>query len=644
MPTTTRQHYELLVHSIADYAIYMIEPDGRIATWNRGAQRILGYDTDEVLGRNVSMFYAPAEREARRPEHALAMSARIGRHAEEGWRVRKDGSYFWAFSAMDAIRDEDGRLIGFAKVLRDMTERRKAEERLRDSERRFRLFVNSVSDCAICMLNVEGLVTEWNVGARRIKGFHAEEVVGRHFSIFFTPEDAEAGLPMRLQEEARTVGKASIECWQTRSDGSRFEANVIMDAVHDQSNRLLGFSMVTRDVTERKENERHLEEARSQLFQAQKIEALGQLTSGIAHDFNNLLQGIIGSLEVSRLRAAQGQVQDGIRFIDSARHAADRAAALTHRLLAFARRQPLVTQTIDVRESILGMESLIRQTVGEAINVRMDFSQEQCLARCDPNHFESSLLNLTINARDAMQDGGLLAITTGRIENDAQRPEVPHLAGGHYVVIAITDTGCGMSAETLKRALDPFFTTKPKDHGTGLGLSMVYGFAVQSGGTVRIRSEPGQGTTVTLYLPVAQEACEHIEFVAPRQRKIEGQPTILVVEDEPAVREPVSLRLREMGFRVIEADNGFRGLEILRTRQPIDLVIADVGLPGLNGRKMIDKAPPHRQGLRVLFTTGYAETWVLQQGAPLGPGMDMLTKPFDMGALLTKIYALAGID
>lgn len=644
MPIATHQHYELLVHAIVDYAIYMIEPDGRIATWNKGAERILGYEADEVIGRHVSLFYTPSDREAHRAEHALAMSARVGRQAEEGWRVRKDGSRFWAFVALDAIRDEDGRLIGFAKVLRDMTERRKAEERLRESERRFRLFVNSVSDCAICMLNVEGLVTEWNIGARRIKGFHAEEVVGRHFSIFFTPEDVEAGLPARLQEQARAEGKAAIECWQARSDGSRFEANVIMDAVHDQTNRLLGFSMVTRDITERKENERHLEEARSQLFQSQKIEALGQLTSGIAHDFNNLLQGIVGSLEVARLRAAQGNAQDGVRFIDSARQAADRAAALTHRLLAFARRQPLVTSTIDVREAILGMEPLIRQSVGEAIAVRMDFSQEPCLARCDPHHFESSLLNLVINARDAMEDGGLLAITTGRIENATEHLQVAHLGAGHYVAIAITDTGCGMSPDVLKRALDPFFTTKPKDHGTGLGLSMVYGFAVQSGGTVRIRSEPAQGTTVTLYLPVAEAAAERTEVAAPKLRKLEGQPTILLVEDEPAVREPVSLRLREMGFRVIEADNGFRGLDILRTQQPIDLVIADVGLPGLNGRKMIDKAPSHRQGIRVLFTTGYADTWALQQGAPLSRRMDILTKPFDMGALLTKIYALADHD
>jgi PAS domain S-box-containing protein len=644
MPTTTQQHYELLVHSIVDYAIYMVDRDGCVTTWNKGAERILGYDADEVIGCHISMFYTPADREARRPEHALAMSARAGRHADEGWRVRKDGSRFWAFVALDAIRDEQGQLIGFAKVLRDMTERRKAEERLRESERRFRLFVNSVSDCAICMLNVEGLVTEWNVGARRTKGFHAEEVVGRHFSIFFTPEDVEAGLPMRLQQEARAEGKASAECWQVRSDGSRFEAMVIMDAVHDQSGRLLGFSMVTRDVTERKASERHLEEARAQLVQSQKMEALGQLTSGIAHDFNNLLQGIVGSLEVARLRVSQGNTQDTIRFVDSARHSADRAAALTHRLLAFARRQPLMAVTIDVRASILGMEQLLRQTLGESITLRMDFSRELCLVRCDPNHFESSLLNLVINARDAMGDGGLLLITTGRIENEAEHPQVPHLAAGHYVAIAVTDTGCGMAPETLKRALDPFFTTKSKDHGTGLGLSMVYGFAVQSGGTVRIRSEPAQGTTVTIYLPVAHDEPENVQVPPLRVRKIEGQPTVLLVEDEPAVREPVALRLREMGFRVIEADNGFRGLEILRSQQPLDLVIADVGLPVLNGRKMIDKAPPHRRGLRVLFTTGYADTWVLQQGEPLRPGMDVLTKPFDMGALLTKIYALAGFD
>ena len=644
MPSATQLSYELLVHSIVDYAIYMLDPEGRIVSWNKGAERILGYGPDEVIGQPVALFYPAAERKARRPEYQLAMATRIGRHAEEGWRVRKDGRCFWAYVALDAIRDESGELIGFAKVLRDMTDRRMAEEKLRESERRFRLFVNSVSDGAICMLNVEGLVTEWNRGVRRVNGFQAEDVVGRHCAMFFAQEDVEAGLPVRLLQEARQEGKAAVECWQMRSDGSRFQASVIVDAVHDQSNRLLGFALVMRDITERRSNEQRLEEARAQLFQAQKIEALGQLTSGIAHDFNNLLQGIIGSLEVAKLRADQGVLTDTARFIDNAHHAADRAAALTHRLLAFARRQPLVTRAVDVRESILGMEQLLRQTIGESITLRLDFPREPCLVRCDPHHFESSLLNLAINARDAMRDGGLLAIAIGQVDNLDGQLRLPHLAKGRYVAIAVSDNGCGMDQHTLKRALDPFFTTKPKDHGTGLGLSMVYGFAMQSGGSVRLRSEPGLGTTVTIYLPVGHAAQDTAAPPSAPLRKLQGQPNILLVEDEPAVREPVALRLREMGFEVIEADNGFRGLEILRSPQPLDLVIADVGLPGLNGRLMIDKAPPHRQGLRVLFTTGYADSWVLQQGPPLGKGMDMLTKPFDMGALLSKIYTLAGVD
>jgi len=643
MPTASLS-YELLVHSIVDYAIYMLDAEGRIVSWNKGAERILGYRPDEVIGQPVALFHSATERKAGLAEYELAMAARTGRHAEEGWRIRKDGSRFWAYVALDAIRDEQGELIGFAKVLRDMTDRRMAEEKLRESERRFRLFVNSVSDCAICMLNVEGLVTEWNRGVRRVNGFQAEDVVGRHCAVLFTPEEVEAGTPRRLLDEARAAGKAEAECWQVRSDGSRFQTSVIVDAVHDQSNRLLGFALVTRDLTQRKDNERHLEDARAQLFQAQKIEALGQLTSGIAHDFNNLLQGIIGSLEVAKLRADQGAQPDTLRFIDSAHHAADRAATLTHRLLAFARRQPLVTRSVDVRESILGMEQLLRQTVGEAITLRLDFPREPCLVRCDPHHFESSLLNLAINARDAMQDGGLLAIATGRIDNLDGQLRIPQLAIGRYVAIVVSDNGCGMDEATLKRAMDPFFTTKPKEHGTGLGLSMVYGFATQSGGGVRLRSEPGRGTTVTLYLPIG-DAEEQLAAPTPaRPRKLQGQSTILLVEDEPAVREPVALRLREMGFKVIEADNGFRGLEILRSSQPLDLAITDVGLPGLNGRSMIDKAPPHRQGLRVLFTTGYADSWVLQQGPPLTEGMDMLTKPFDMGALLSKIYALAGVD
>ena len=636
--------YELLVHSVVDYAIYMLDTEGRIVSWNKGAERILGYRADEVIGQPVALFYPAAERKAHRTAYELAMAARIGRHAEEGWRIRKNGSRFWAYVALDAIRDEQGELIGFAKVLRDMTDRRMAEEKLRESERRFRLFVNSVSDCAICMLNVEGLITEWNRSVRRVNGFQAEDVVGRHCAVLFAPEEADAGLPRHLLDQARAEGKAATECWQVRGDGSRFQASVIVDAVHDQSNRLLGFALVIRDISQRKDNERRLEDARAQLFQSQKIEALGQLTSGIAHDFNNLLQGIIGSLEVAKLRADQGELADTVRFIGNAHRAADRAASLTHRLLAFARRQPLVTRSVDVRESILGMEQLLRQTIGESITLRLDFPREPCLVRCDPHHFESSLLNLAINARDAMRDGGLLAIATGQVDNLDGHLRIPQLATGRYVAIAVSDNGCGMDEDTLKRAMDPFFTTKPKDHGTGLGLSMVYGFAMQSGGTLRMRSEPGRGTTVTLYLPIGDQTREIAAPAPARSSKLQGQPTILLVEDEPAVREPVALRLREMGFQVIEADNGFRGLEILRSPQPLDLAIADIGLPGLNGRLMIDKAPAHRQGLRVLFTTGYADSWVLQQGPPLGEGMDMLTKPFDMGALLSKIYTLAGVD
>ena len=643
MPSAAANAHELLIRGVVDYAIYMIDPQGRVVSWNPGAQRIKGYAPEEIIGEHFSRFYTDEDRAAGVPEGALRTAAETGRFAAEGWRRRKDGGRFWAMVVIDAIRDEgSGALIGFAKITRDISEQRRAQQEALESERRFRLLVQNVTDYAIFMLDTEGRVANWNAGAERIKGYAAPEIVGRHFSRFYTPEDVERGVPWAVLETVRREGRYEAEGWRVRKDGSRFWANVVIDSVRDDDGTLIGFAKITRDLTERREAQLELERSREQLFQSQKMEALGQLTGGLAHDFNNLLTGIIGSLELLRTRAAQGRTGDLDRYIVAAQGAANRAAALTHRLLAFARRQTLDPRPTDPNRLIAGMEELIRRTMGPAIAVETVLGIGLWPTLCDANQLENALLNLCINARDAMPDGGRLTVETANMWLDERGARERDMQPGQYVALCVTDTGTGMAPEVVARAFDPFFTTKPLGMGTGLGLSMVYGFARQSGGQVRIYSEKGQGTTVRLYLPRHRgeangEGAQAELTQAPRAERGE---TVLVVDDEPTVRMLIVEVLEELGYGAIEAADGAAGLKALQSSARIDLLITDVGLPGaMNGRQMADAGRALRPGLKVLFITGYAENAAVGNGH-LEPGMHVLTKPFAMERLAGRIKAI----
>ncbi|WP_422017215.1 ATP-binding protein [Reyranella sp.] len=381
-----------------------------------------------------------------------------------------------------------------------------------------------------------------------------------------------------------------------------------------------------------------LRTAEEALRQAQKMEAIGQLTGGIAHDFNNLLQGITGSLDLVQRRISQGRLGDLDRFITGAMTSANRAAALTHRLLAFARRQPLDPRPVHVNPLIGSMEELLRRTLGERIDLDLKLAGRLWLTRCDANQLESAILNLAINARDAMPEGGQLVIATHNMEVDeAAAAAHADRAAGDYVCISVSDSGTGMDAETIARAFEPFFTTKPIGQGTGLGLSMIYGFARQSEGYAQIESEPGRGTTVHLCLPRFQgEADDETAADATRAALAESGETVLVIEDEPVVRGLVVEVLADLGYRAVEAVDGPQGLEIVQSAQRIDLLITDVGLPGLNGRQVADAARALRPDLKILFMTGYAENAALTSGS-LDPGMTLITKPFTMEALATRV-------
>ena len=377
------------------------------------------------------------------------------------------------------------------------------------------------------------------------------------------------------------------------------------------------------------------------LRQSQKMEAVGQLTGGIAHDFNNLLTGIVGSLDLMRSRIAKGRTESLGRYLDSAMASANRAAALTHRLLAFARRQPLDPKVTDANALVVGMADLLRRTISEAIDLQIVTAAGLWPTLCDPHQLENAILNLAINARDAMPDGGTLIIRTanGHIDGDIDglRPgEMPE----EYVCIRVSDTGTGMPPEVIARAFDPFFTTKPLGQGTGLGLSMIYGFAKQSEGHARIESEVGAGTSISLYLPRHHgDAGGAADPVAGPEMQRGAGETVLVVEDELVVRDLIVEVLQELGYRVLQAVDGPTGLRVLRTSERVDLLVTDVGLPGLNGRQLADQARETRPALKVLFITGYAETAASASGF-LGPGMAMITKPFPMEILVARIRAM----
>jgi len=633
--------YERLVQSVIDYAIFMLDADGLVSSWNPGAERIKGYTAGEIIGEHFSRFYTPADRDARLPEHALAQAREKGRFSAEGWRVRKDGGRFWAMVVIDPIR-EGGEVIGYAKITRDMTQHREASLAALESERRFRLLVQGVTDYAIFMLDTTGHISSWNPGAERIKGYGAAEIVGQHFSRFYTPEDIEAEMPRRALETAAREGRFTAEGWRQRKDGARFWASVVIDAIHDDVGVLIGFAKITRDLTERREAQLELESSQQALFQAQKMEAVGQLTGGLAHDFNNLLTGITGSLDLMKTRLTQGRINEIDRYITAAQGAASRAATLTHRLLAFSRRQTLEPKPVDANRLVRGMEEMIRRTVSPAIGIEAVLAVGLWPCLCDPNQLENAVLNLCINARDAMPDGGRITIETANTWVDHATAAQRDMQAGQYVAVCVSDTGCGMSKDVLERAFDPFFTTKPAGRGTGLGLSMIYGFAKQSGGQALIYAEAGQGATVKIYLPrhCGEAAADAAVEPSRRRPRAEAGETVLVVDDEPTVRMLVGDTLAELGYQTIEAADAASALTVLESDVEIDLLITDVGLPGgMNGKQMADAARARRGELKVLFITGYAENAAIINGH-LEPGMHVLSKPFPMATLASRIRAI----
>ena len=623
--------YRLLVESIRDYAIYMLGPTGNIINWNAGAQRFKGYTPEEIIGQNFSRFYTDEDRANRIPERNLARAATEGRFEEEGWRVRKDGSRFWAGVVIDRIVDPTGRLIGFAKITRDLTERREKDLALQRTQEQFRLLVKGVTDYALYMLDTDGRVASWNAGAERIKGYTEEEIVGQHFSIFYEPDERAAHEPERNLDIARRTGRVEREGWRVRKDGTHFWAHVIIDALHDDKGELIGFAKVTRDVTERREAQRQLDQAREALFQSQKLEAIGQLTGGVAHDFNNLLMAVLGSLEiVSKRMEYDPRISP---FIENAVQAARRGATLTQRMLAFARKQELEMGPVDVIDAVSGMTEIMDRALGPSVLVTTRFPQRLPSVHTDRGQLESAVLNLAMNARDAMPRGGPITITAATRNVDEENPL--DMAAGQYVVLSVTDVGEGMDEKTLSRATEPFFTTKGIGKGTGLGLSMVHGLAQQSGGAFTLKSRKGSGTTAELWLPVASgEAVAAYAPTAAQSEQKAGGRRILVVDDDPLVLLNTVTIAEEMGHKVFDAISGSEALRFLE-RETVDLVVTDYAMPQMTGGELAASIVKRWPDVKVLISTGYAEMPDEYKGR-----FERLSKPYtsdDLQAAIDRV-------
>jgi PAS domain S-box-containing protein len=631
---------QLLIDAVVDYAIYMISLDGRIMSWNAGAERLKGYSEAEIIGQPFARFFTPEDQKRGLPQHALATAAKHGRFESEGWRIRKDGNRFWALAVVDAIRDETGELIGFAKVTRDMTERREAQQELIASEQRFRRLVESVVDYAIFQLDPNGIISTWNTGAARIKGYAADEIIGRHFRSFYTPEDVQAGVPEKALATARREGRYEAEGWRMRKDGTRFWASVVIDAIRGDNGELIGFAKVTRDVTERMEVQRMLRQAQEQLAVSQKMEAIGQLSGGIAHDFNNLLMIVLGNLETIQRRTKDlGGSANIQRALNNAMRGAQRAATLTARLLAFSRRQPLNPRPLDVNKFLSGVVDFLQRSLGELIEIEAVGAAGLWQIEIDAAHFESTLVNLAINGRDAMPRGGKLTIEAANVFIDDEYCRVnPELLPGQFVIVCVSDTGTGMSKDVLDRAFEPFFTTKDMGQGTGLGLSQVYGFVKQSGGHIKLYSEPGQGTTVKMYFPrlIGRGAEDDDGLSEPVEVGEQGE-TILVVEDDDDVREYLLDALRDLKYHVISASNADAALNILkRAAVRVDLLLTDVIMPGANGRELGRRAQQLRPSLKILYMTGYSRNAVVHQGR-LDDGVEFIQKPMTQADLSVRV-------
>jgi PAS domain S-box-containing protein len=594
--------------------------EGYFTSVNPAWTRLLGWTAAEIKTMRVSELRHPDDAAASETVRARLARGTPTERVENRFRHR-DGSWRWIAWTMTS---EDGLIY---VIGRHITAEKEVTEALRDSERQFRSLVAGVVDYALIMLNKEGIVTSWNAGATRIKGYAEHEIVGQHFSRFYTPEDRAADAPAHALATATTTGRFEAESWRVRKDGSLFWAHVIIDAIYDSDGEVVGFAKVTRDITERREAQAALDQAHKQLAQAQKMEALGQLTGGVAHDFNNLLMIVSGHAQSLMRRLANPK---DIRALEAVLVAAARGESLTRQLLAFSRRQPLNPTVISLGETVDAFRNVMAGSIREKVELVPDIAPDVWPVSVDISEFELALLNLVVNAQDAMPDGGTVTISARNVRLEAK--DTPEQLAGEFVALCVSDTGSGIPADILPKVFEPFFTTKGVDKGTGLGLSQVYGFARQSGGTVAIAAELDRGTEVTIYLPRSR-----VPFTTPqrdegRQETARTGEVVLLVEDNHEVRTVATALLEQLGYEVLALPSASDALAILGSGHHFDLLFTDVVLPGdVDGLALANEVRRSHPDLPILLTSGYAKVLNAEHGFPV------LRKPYQIALLARAV-------
>jgi PAS domain S-box-containing protein len=651
--------------------LIVLDRDGRVTHWNTWMEAASGYSRSYAEGKSLTEVFSGVDLKRLVPAIKAALTSgasTIVTHAiNPSLLPLKTRSKTLLLHDITVTPVGPSRGGGCLVLITDVTMAVRRERYLRDRQNaRYDAVVANAAD-VIITVDQDGCIQFANPAALSQFGYANAELLGKSATELFATQDewqttlqralanSPPGQPVdliaRRKDGTPSYLEASASLW---TSGSRSFVTVILRDVNQRRateaalrksetearSAAAALTDLNRTLEQRvQERTTQLMQTEDALRQSQKMEAIGQLTGGIAHDFNNLLQGITGGLDLVKKRVMQGRFNELDRFISGAMASATRASALTHRLLAFSRRQPLAPTAVEVNPLLASMEELLRRTLGEHVHLELVTAGGLWLTKCDPNQLENALLNLVINARDAMPDGGTLTVETENSHLDSAYAALHQdIECGQYVCISVKDTGTGMSAATIAKAFEPFFTTKPLGRGTGLGLSMIYGFAKQSGGHAKIDSELGKGTTVKLYLPRYSGEIEEEGLIPDLSdvRNAHTNETVLVVEDEFVVRELIVEVLKELGYSTLEAEDGPAALKILQSAQRVDLLISDIGLPGLNGRQIVEAARATRPALKVLFMTGYAENAAMAAGF-LEPGMSMITKPFAMEALATRV-------
>ncbi|WP_257166762.1 PAS domain S-box protein [Bradyrhizobium sp. SRS-191] len=603
--------FSAVVESSND-AVITLTLHGKITSWNRAAEQLFGYRADEALGSDIGLI-VPAERrgEVDRILGEIGCGEKIEHH--ETIRRHKDGHEIEVSLSVSPILDAHGAVIGASKVARDITESKRTSNALtRETEERRRIF--ETSQDLILVADSRGNLMQVSPSARTILGYQPEEMVGRNASDFVYPPELEA-VRSQMRDCRRGRDVHNFEAQLLHKEGR----GVVLNWMASWSDPVQRHFFVGRDLTEKRA-------AEAQFRQAQKMEAVGQLTGGVAHDFNNILTVITGSISIlADAVAERPELASVAKLIDDS---ADRGAHLTRQLLAFARKQPLQPVDLDVNALVNETAALLRPTLGEHIEIERILSNDPCTALADPNQLATAVVNLSLNARDAMPQGGKLTLETANVALDQDYAEANNeVVVGDYIMIAVSDTGCGIPPAYLDKVFDPFFSTKGVGKGTGLGLSMVFGFVKQSGGHIKIYSEVGHGTSIKLYLPRS--------LTAPRGATEQqlpdmsgGHETILIVEDDPMVRQHVITQVASLGYTTLAAANAAEALDVLQRHPEIDLLFTDVIMPGaMNGRQLADAARARRPELRTLFTSGYTENAIVHHGR-LDAGVLLLAKPY----------------